>query len=232
MVSAAPTPILRKYETPHRDVHSRRGVSGLFTDFVAWVVDLVATWGYPGVFAMMFVESSFVPFPSEVAMIPAGYLASQGQMNAALAIFAGVGGSLCGAVLNYQLALRLGLPALERMGRYVFLKPESLRAAERYFARHGEITTFVARLVPVVRQLISVPAGLARMNVPRFLLYTGLGAGLWSTVLVGLGYVAGEQEDMWRPLLGRTTGWVILGAVLLVGVYAHVHLRRCVTQEP
>jgi membrane protein DedA with SNARE-associated domain len=153
-------------------------------------------------------------------------------MNAALAVLASVGGSVCGALLNYQLALRLGLPALERVGRYAFLNPESLRAAERYFENHGEITTFVARLVPVVRQLISVPAGLARMNIPRFLLYTGLGAALWSTILVILGYVAGEQEELWRPLLGKTTGWVVLVGVLLVAAYAHVHLRRRVKQEP
>ena len=207
-------------------------MSGLLDSTVAWVVDLVATWGYSGVFVMMFVESSFVPFPSEVAMIPAGYLASQGQMNVVLAVLAGVGGSLCGALLNYQLALRLGLPVLERIGRYVFLKPESFEAAERYFDKHGEVTTFVARLIPGVRQLISVPAGLAGMNVPRFLLYTGLGAGLWSTILVTLGFVAGEQEDLWRPLLGKTTGWVLLVALLLVAAYTHVHLRRRVTREP
>ena len=175
---------------------------------------------------------SFVPFPSEVAMIPAGYLASQGQMNPVLAVLAGVGGSLCGALLNYQLAVRLGRPVLERMGRYLFLKPESFEAAERYFDKHGEVTTFVARLIPGVRQLISVPAGLARMNISRFLLYTGLGAGLWSTILVILGYVAGAQEELWRPLLGKTTGWVLFGTLVLVAAYAQVHLRRRVTQEP
>ncbi len=207
-------------------------MSGLLHSLVAWVVELVATWGYAGVFVMMFVESSFVPFPSEVAMIPAGYLASQGQMNPVLAVLAGVGGSLCGALLNYQLAVRLGRPVLERMGRYLFLKPESFEAAERYFDKHGEVTTFVARLIPGVRQLISVPAGLARMNISRFLLYTGLGAGLWSTILVILGYVAGAQEELWRPLLGKTTGWVLFGTLVLVAAYAQVHLRRRVTQEP
>ena len=199
---------------------------------VAWIVDLVAAWGYWGVFFMMFVESSFVPFPSEAAMIPAGYLASQGQMSGTLAVLAGIGGSLCGALLNYQLALRLGRPVLERAGRYFFLKPESFEAAERYFDKHGEFTTFVARLIPGVRQLISVPAGLARMNVPRFLLYTGLGAGAWSTILVVLGYVAGEQEDLWRPLLGKATGWVILIMLLLIALYGYSHLRRRVRKEP
>ena len=132
---------------------------------VAWIVDLVATWGYSGVFFMMFVESSFVPFPSEAAMIPAGYLASRGQMNATLAVLAGIGGSLCGAILNYQLALRLGRPVLERVGRYFFLRPESFEVAERYFDNHGEFTTFVARLIPGIRQLISVPAGFGKTTL-------------------------------------------------------------------
>jgi len=199
---------------------------------VAWIVGLVAAWGYAGVFFMMFVESSFVPFPSEAAMIPAGYLASQGLMSAPLAVLAGIGGSLCGAFLNYQLALHLGRPVLERVGRYFFLKPEGFEAAERYFDNHGEFTTFVARLIPGIRQLISVPAGLARMNIPRFLLYTGLGAGLWSTVLVVLGYVAGEQEELWRPLLGEATGWVALLMVLLIALYGYAHMRRRVKREP
>lgn len=193
---------------------------------VDWIVEFVATWGYTGIFVMMFVESSFVPFPSEIAMIPAGYLASQERMSATLAVLAGVGGSLGGAFLNYQLALRLGLPILERVGRYFFLKPESFEAAERYFDTHGEVTTFIARLIPGIRQLISVPAGLARMNLPRFFLYTGLGAGLWSTILVMVGYIAGEHEDMWRPLLGKTTGWVLIALVLVIGVYVHVHRKK------
>jgi membrane protein DedA with SNARE-associated domain len=126
----------------------------------------------------------------------------------------------------------LGRPALERVGRYFFLRPESFEAAERYFENHGEFTTFVARLIPGIRQLISVPAGLARMNIPRFLLYTGLGAGIWSTILVALGYVAGEQEELWRPLLGKATWWVILLMVLLIALYGYAHRSRRVRKEP
>jgi len=206
-------------------------VSDLLHSLVAWVVELVAAWGYSGIFVMMAVESSFVPFPSEVAMIPAGYLASQGEMNPVLAVLAGIGGSLAGALINYQLAVRLGRPVLERMGSYMFLKPESFEAAERYFDKHGEVTTFVARLIPGVRQLISVPAGLARMNMSKFLLYTGLGAGLWSTILVVLGYVAGAQEELWRPLLGKTTGWLLLAMLVLVAGYAKVQLGKRVTED-
>ena len=192
---------------------------------VHWIVATVEHWGYLGIFVMMAVESSFFPFPSEVAMIPAGYLASQGQMNLAAAIATGLAGSLVGAFFNYFAALWLGRPILEKFGRYVFIKERQFDAAEAFFAKHGEITTFVARLIPAVRQLISVPAGLARMNLARFALYTGLGAGLWCAVLVGLGYWAGENEALVRELLRDATLWVIGGVVALVAAYVYVHRR-------
>ncbi len=193
---------------------------------IDWIVARVAEWGYGGIFAMMFVESSFVPFPSEVALIPAGYLASKGQMDPVLATMAGLGGSLGGAILNYGLALWLGRPLLERVARYFGVGQGQFDSAERYFARHGEITTFAARLVPGVRQLISIPAGLARMNIPRFLLYTGLGAGLWSAILVAIGFIAGESEEQWRPLFRDATVWLLLGGGLMVALYLYLHRRR------
>ena len=193
---------------------------------VDWVVARVQEWGYAGIFAMMFVESSFVPFPSEVALIPAGYLASKGLMDPVLATLAGLGGSLGGAILNYGLALWLGRPLLERVARYFGVGQGQFDSAERYFARHGEITTFAGRLVPGVRQLISIPAGLAHMNIPRFVLYTGLGAGLWSAILVAIGYIAGENEEQWRPLFRDATVWLLLGGGLMVALYLYLHRRR------
>ncbi len=193
---------------------------------VFWVVDRVREWGYAGIFCMMFVESSFVPFPSEVAMIPAGYLASRGEMDPFLATAMGLLGSVGGALLNYFLALRLGLPLLERVGKYFLIKTEQFEAAERYFERHGEITTFAARLIPGVRQLISVPAGLARMRLGRVVLYTALGAGLWSAVLVAVGYLAGAREELWRPLLQETTFWLLGGVAVLVALYVWRHRQR------
>lgn len=194
---------------------------------VDWVVALVRDWGYAGIFAMMFVESSFVPFPSEVALIPAGYLASRGDMNALVATGCGVAGSLGGAFVNYGLALWLGRPVFERLERLLRRVPGggSLVSADRYFERHGEITTLIGRLIPGVRQLISIPAGLARMNAARFALYTTLGAGLWSATLVAVGYLAGEQEDLWRPMLREATVGLLAGAALLLGGYVWLHRR-------
>ncbi|MEK7843517.1 MAG: DedA family protein, partial [Pseudomonadota bacterium] len=152
-------------------------------EIIDWIVRTVGGLGYPGIFIMMFLESSFVPFPSEVVMIPAGYLAYKGEMNLVLAILAGTLGSLTGALFNYYLAVKLGRPFLLHYGKYVMFSEASLRKMEDFFARHGHISTFTGRLIPVVRQYISLPAGLARMNLAVFSFYTSLGAGIWVTIL-------------------------------------------------
>ncbi len=193
---------------------------------VFWVVERVSEFGYTGIFVMMFVESSFVPFPSEVSMIPAGYLASQGEMNPVLATLAGAFGSIGGAWVNYWLAITLGRTAIERLGRYFFITPEQLDRAETYFATHGDVTTFVGRLIPGIRQIISIPAGLARMSFWRFTLFTGVGAGIWCAILVAVGYVAGASEEIWRPLLQKITGGLFAGLVILVIGYLIWHRKR------
>lgn len=200
---------------------------GVLTQLVDWVVATVYAWGYAGIVIMMAVESTIVPFPSEVALIPAGYLAAQGRMDPVLATLAGMFGSLIGASANYAVSLWLGRPIMERIGRYVFVTAEKLDAADRYFARHGEITTFVGRLIPGIRHLISIPAGIARMSPPRFALYTSLGAGLWSAVLVAIGYWVGANEDLWRPMLQKATLWLLGGiAVLVIGYVAYQRRRE------
>ncbi|MCK5825523.1 MAG: DedA family protein, partial [Desulfuromusa sp.] len=131
----------------------------MFHQIVIWIVDTVSLWGYPGIIVLMFLESSFFPFPSEVVIPPAGYLASQGEMSLSLVIAAGITGSLLGACFNYWLAVKWGRPLFERYGRYVLLTPAALEKSEKFFARHGHISTFVGRLLPGIRQYISLPAG-------------------------------------------------------------------------
>ena len=193
---------------------------------VEWVVATVHQWGYGGIVIMMAVESTIVPFPSEVALIPAGYLAAQGKMDPVLATLAGAFGSLLGASINYFVSMRLGRPIVERICGYFLIKPEKLDGTYRYFARHGEISTFVGRLIPGVRHLISIPAGLARMNFARFALYTTLGAGLWSAVLVGVGYWVGANEDLWRPMLHKVTLWLFGGVGFLIALYVWRQRRQ------
>ena len=132
------------------------------------LVDLIFDWGYLGIFLLMAVESSFVPFPSEIVLIPAGYLASQGNMSVGMIMASALGGSLVGAFINYYLALTLGRKILIRYGKYFFISEETLLKMENFFAKHGHISTFTGRLIPGIRQLISIPAGLSRMNLVEF----------------------------------------------------------------
>jgi membrane protein DedA with SNARE-associated domain len=192
---------------------------------VDWILGVVGTIGYPGIFFLMLLESSFFPFPSEVVMIPAGFLAYRGEMNAYLAVLAGTAGSLTGALLNYYLAMYLGRPLLLKVGKY-FAGAEALAKIDDYFARHGEISTFNGRLVPGVRQYISLPAGLARMHIGKFSLYTTLGAGIWVAILTTLGYLMGSQEDLLRENLHRITVAALIFVAVSTSVYVLYRRRR------
>ena len=195
-------------------------------DLIQFIVPTVGSWGYAGIFLMMALESSFFPFPSEVVMIPAGYLAYKGEMNLVLAILAGISGSLVGALFNYWLATRFGRAFLLRYGKYILFKEHSLQRMEDFFARHGHISTFTGRLIPAVRQYISLPAGLARMNLAVFSFYTSLGAGIWITILALLGYTLGHNEEAIRENLHLIT-LATLGAVAVtILLYVRIKLKK------
>ena len=203
----------------------------MYETIVTVLTETILALGYPGIGALMFIESSFVPFPSEVVLPPAGYLAAKGQMNAYLAFGVGTLGSLLGALFNYTIAVYVGEPFLRRYGKYFFVKASALDRAERFFADHGEISTFVGRLVPVVRQLISIPAGVARMNLRRFALFTSLGAGIWCAILVYIGYFHGTHEEALKQAVLSATAtkaflYLVPVLVLLVGGYIIWHRRR------
>ena len=199
------------------------------------IVALAPTWGLLLIFVFMTVESSFIPFPSEVVMIPAGFLAARGELGVGsplaaclVAVAVGVLGSLAGAFVNYYLALWVGKPFLERYGKYFFIKPEALNRACEIFNRYGAATTFVCRMVPAIRQLISIPAGIAKMPLPSFALFTGLGAGVWTAILTfvgyGLGKSAGDITYLELCTKGRDAAaahlpLVIVGALVLAGLY-------------
>ncbi len=186
---------------------------------VTAIVAFIAKIGYVGIVAAMFLESSFFPFPSELVLPPAGYLASQGEMELWIVVVLGIVGSLLGALFNYWISFRLGRPLVLRFGRYVGLSVRSYNRAEYAFRRHGEITTFVGRLIPGLRQYISLPAGLARMSIPRFVTFTGLGAGIWVSILSIVGYVIGNNQDLIRRSLHKITLYTAGGIVLLVVCY-------------
>ncbi|HON38389.1 MAG: DedA family protein [Desulfomonilia bacterium] len=193
---------------------------------VAWLVETIGKLGYPGIIALMFLESSFFPFPSEVVVPPAGYLASQGQMNIYLVVLCGILGSLLGAFFNYVIALWLGRPLLMKYGKYFFLPPERFQKVDRFFLDHGEISTFVCRLIPGIRQYISFPAGLARMNLFKFFLYTALGAGIWVVVLAWIGYLVGNNMALVKQYSNHATIVLLAGITVLLVIYIYRFLAK------
>ncbi len=197
----------------------------LLHTITGWIVQTVGQWGYPGIIVMMFLESSFFPFPSEVVVPPAGYLAARGEMSLTLVILAGIGGSLLGALFNYWLAVMWGRPFFEKYGRYVLVSKDSLDKADRFFAEHGHISTFIGRLLPGIRQYISLPAGIARMNLPLFAAFTALGAGLWVIVLALVGYYIGNNQELVQHYLHQILLGIGIFAVVLVAGYVFLKKR-------
>lgn len=199
------------------------------------IAALAPTWGFLLIFVFMAIESSFIPFPSEVVMIPAGFLAARGEFGIApslalaAAFLAGLVGSLAGAYANYFLALWVGKPFLEKYGKYFFIKREPLDRACEVFNRYGAATTFVCRLIPVIRQLISIPAGISKMRLSAFTFFTALGAGIWTAILAFVGFAIGRStaEISYLELCVRGKAMaaenlpiVIFGAVTLVMLYS------------
>jgi membrane protein DedA with SNARE-associated domain len=204
----------------------RAMLSHLLEQAVEWSVLLVHKTGYPGIAFLMFLESTFVPFPSELVMPQAGWLAKDGEMNIVIAILMGTIGSCLGAMTNYGLALWLGRPFFQKFGKYLLCPPESFAKVEKFFVRHGEIGTFTGRLIPGIRHLISLPAGLARMNIPRFQFFTALGAGIWCTILAVIGYIARGNWDLIKEMAHKWTLAIILCAGAIIALYVWWDKRR------
>lgn len=197
-----------------------------FHHLIAWLVNTIGQFGYTGVVGLMFLESSFFPFPSEIVVPPAGYLAWKGEMNLFLVIVAGIAGSILGALFNYWIAVKWGRPFFEKYGKYCFVSKESLDKAEIFFAKHGHISTFTGRLIPVIRQLVSLPAGLARMPMKPFCFYTVLGSGIWVVILALIGYFIGSSQDLINAELKKISIGLILFCVIVVTVYVVRHKRK------
>ncbi len=181
---------------------------------VNFLVNTIGSLGLIGIFLLMFLESSFFPFPSEVVMIPAGYLASKGDMNLFVVIGIGIAGSLAGAWFNYILASKFGRKFLLK-----FFSTQKVEKLESFFEKHGHISTFTGRLIPGIRQYISFPAGLAKMSGLKFTIYTILGAGIWVTILTLLGYFIGQNQELIHRYLKEITTITILFIVVLIVSY-------------
>lgn len=184
----------------------------------SWIMDVLVALSYPGLALLMFIENIFPPIPSELIMPLAGFLAAQGKMSFTGIVVAGTVGSVLGALPLYWLGLKLGKARLERLaerhGRWLTVSPEDIDSADDWFGRHGRKAMFLGRLVPGVRSLIAIPAGLHEMPMAPFLMFTMLGSALWTAALAGAGYQLGAQFSEVEKYLDPVS-WVVFGGGFL-----------------
>lgn len=205
-------------------------ITEIFSKLVDFIVSHIFELGYIGIFILMTIESSFIPFPSEVVLIPAGILIAQGDMSFPLVLLASTAGSVTGAYINYFLALKLGRKTTNyfiiKYGKFFLLKESSLEKSEKFFNKHGEITTFVGRLIPVIRQIISLPAGFYKMDLKKFTIYTALGAAIWSAILIYLGIIFANNRQLIEENLTKITILVSIFAIIIVVAYIYYQKHK------
>jgi len=194
--------------------------------FLNWLVDTIGTMGYTGILALMFVESTFIPLPSELVIPPAGYLIAKEQMSWAGVILSGTAGSVLGALFNYAVAVYLGRPFILRYGKYFGVSQKHFAKGEDFFMKHGNISMFIGRLILGVRHYISFPAGLCRMNMGKFCFYTAFGAGIWVGILAYIGYFVGNNKERILEVSRQWSLYIIAGCALLIIIYVLWHRRK------
>lgn len=199
---------------------------------INWGLNLISEIGYLGITLLMTIESSFIPFPSEIIIPPAAYLAQQGEMNIFLVILSGIIGSLLGALINYFLAYTLGRKVIYFLAdckilRLLLINKEKVIKAEKYFLKYGNFSTFIGRFIPAVRQLISIPAGFSKMNLKNFTLYTFLGSSVWVIVLAILGYAFGSNKELIAQYYEYISiSFIILSAILIIGLIIKNKIKK------
>jgi membrane protein DedA with SNARE-associated domain len=204
-----------------------------FQPLIAWYLAALKTAGYPVIVLLMTMESSFLPLPSEVIIPPAAHLADTGQIPLGFAgiVVAGVFGSWLGATIMYWLARFAGRPLVLRFGKFVLFPPEKLANAERWMSHYGAMGVFVARLLPGARQLVGIPAGIARMDYLKFSIFTLLGSTIWCTVLCYVGVKAGQDAQLMHGELHHVALW-LGGAMVFLGALYYFFVHRHMQQKP
>jgi len=190
---------------------------------VNYLLQIIGHLGYAGIVVLMFLESTFFPFPSEVIIPPAAYLSAKGSMNIYLVILSGISGSLLGALFNYYISRILGIRFLMKYGKFFGISKRVLAKSSRFFKRHGAISTFIGRLLPGIRQYISMPAGVAKMNLFAFCIFTILGAGIWVGILAFIGYAVGGNPQMAKLMIHRS--YIYISVFILIITVAYIALR-------
>ncbi len=199
-------------------------------EIISYIVNIAEQFGYVWIFVMMTIESSFIPFPSEVAMIPAWYLSSIWKMNFSIAFIAWTAWALLGATINYVLAYhlweKLTVRLIRKYWKYFFLEESSYLKAEKYFLKHWIITIFLARFITVIRQLISLPAWAFRINFAKFFFYTGLGAWMWNLGLMFVWYVAWENKELIEKYSYELLIWGLIFIIAVWSIYIYRNSKK------
>ena len=199
----------------------------MISNLFSFVNQIIESIGYIGIFLLMALESSFFPFPSEIVMIPAGFLASLEKYNLFGVILAGSLGSLTGALFNYYFAKRYGLRLLLKYGKYIGIKQKSIDKMMKFFETHGVFGTFIGRLLPGIRQYISLPAGMVNLPIIKFSFYTILGASIWVAILVFLGFSFGNIMTYDKVVAQKLTIFILINvAILILGYTLYKRLFR------
>jgi len=211
-------------------------MKALLKPLIDWYLGALAKGGYPLIVLLMAIESSLVPLPSELVIPPAAHLAHTGQipLNLAGVVIAGTLGSWLGATLMYWASRLAGRPLVLRFGPYFFINARKVEGAERWAAHYGAMGIFISRLLPVVRHLIGIPAGIVRMDYLKFSLYTVLGSGMWCCVLAYIGVKMGQDEKLMQGELHHVSMW-LAGAMLVIGslyyFFVHRHMKHQAAEQ-
>ncbi len=190
------------------------------------MISLVESLGYFGIFIATVIEGTFVPIPNEITLIPAGYLVAKGTFNLWVVLAVSVIGNLTGSLISYYIALKYGRMLVYKYGKYLFFKEDKLKIVEDFFKKHGAFSVFLGRIMPGIKHFISFPAGLGKMDLYKFTLYTGFGGALWVAVLIFLGYFIGNNEDIISQYLSFINYSLIIGCIIGIGLYIYSHYTK------
>lgn len=202
----------------------------IYTKIISFLANFAQSMGYLGIFIWMVIESSLIPFPSELMLIPAGFLVAKGEMSFSLVLFFATLGALIGALFNYYLAYFLGRKTIDsfflKHQKFFFLNKKTIDKSENFFLKYGEITTFLGRLIPGIRQIISLPAGFSKMNLITFSIFTILGAGIWNFILIYLGEIFYQNQDIIKHYIFNISLLTFLFSILIVLVYILMNILK------
>ena len=205
-------------------------LNNLLLDFFNFLILIIKEMGYLGIFFGMMIESTIFPLPSELILIPAGALVARGEMSFSLVFLIAIAGTILGALINFLFAMFLGRGLVnmlvKKYGRFLFITERRLNKADSFFNEHGEITVFIGRLIPIARHIISIPAGFSRMNMLRFVIYTALGAAVWSAFLIYIGYVFWDRLEWINEQLSVLYIPILIFVLVILVLYILVRKNK------